>query len=69
MNSSPKDIDIRLGELAVAMETRVHRHVSMEPVRGVNSRDPLDRRTLGERLLGVAPRWHALLPNPVAGCS
>lgn len=55
MDSSQHDIDIRLGELAVAMEIRVHGDVSTEVVRGVNNRDPLERRTLGERFLETSP--------------
>ena len=55
MDASQKDNDIRLGELAVAMEVRVHGDVSTEAIRGVNNRDPLDRRTLGERFLDTSP--------------
>ena len=55
MGSSRRDIDVQLGELAIAMETRVHGGVSMDVATGANDRSPLDRRSLWERLATVSP--------------
>ena len=55
MNSHQHDTDIQLGKLAIKMETRVHGSVSMDPVAGINNRDPLDHRPFLERFASVAP--------------
>lgn len=55
-----RNVDIELGELAIAMETRAHGSVSMEPVTRPNNQGPLDRRPLGERLVSVSPDDPAL---------
>ena len=54
VGSPQRDIGVHLGELAIAMETRVHRRVSMDVATGVNNRSPLDR-SLWERLATVSP--------------
>lgn len=55
MTSQQHVIDVRLGELAVRMETRVHGGVGMDAVTGLNNRNPLDHRLLSERLASVSP--------------
>ena len=55
LNSHQHDTDVRLGELAIRMETRVHGSVAMDPVVGLNNRNPLDHRTLWERLARATP--------------
>ena len=53
--TTSRNVDLELGEMAIAMETGVHGSVSMEPVTGAKNRDPLDHRSLGERLASVSP--------------
>ena len=53
--ATSRNVDIELGELAIAMETQAHGSASMEPVTRPNNRDPLDRRSIGERLVDVSP--------------
>ena len=53
--TTSRNVDLELGELAIAMETRVHGSVSMEPVTRAKNRDPLDHRSLGKRLARVSP--------------
>ena len=55
MNSKQHDADVRLGELAIKMETLVHGGVGLDAVVGVNNRDPLDHRPFGERFANVSP--------------
>lgn len=55
-----RNVDIELGELAIAMETRAHGHVSMEPVTRPNNRAPLDHRSITERLWNASPSDPAL---------
>lgn len=58
--AKPRNVDVELGELAIAMETRAHGHVSMEPVTRPNNRGPLDRRSFTERLGNTSPTDPAL---------
>ena len=56
-----RNVDIELGELAIAMEKRAHGHVSMEPVTRPNNQSPLDLRPIGERLGDPSPSDPMLL--------
>ncbi len=58
--TTSRNVDIELGELAIAMETRAHGHVSMEPVTRPNNRAPLDHRSITERLWNASPSDPAL---------
>ncbi len=61
-----RNVDIELGELAIAMETRAHGSASMEPVtrldnrRPLDNRGPLDRRPPAQRLSAASPDDPAL---------
>ena len=53
--ATSRNVDIEVGELAIALERRAHGHVSMEPVTRPNNRGPLDHRSIGERLGHPSP--------------
>ena len=59
--TTSRNVDLELGELAIAMERRVHGSVSMKPVTGAKNQDPLDHSPLSERLASVSPD-DAMLP-------
>ena len=61
MPLSQLELDTRLGELAAEMETRMHGGVSVEAVRTTNHRDPLNHRSLLERLVRASPSDGMLL--------
>ena len=58
---SQLELDTRLGELAAEMETRMHGGVSVQAVRTTNHRDPLNHRSLLERLVRASPSDGMLL--------